>query len=99
MTQREWKTVPLQDGKRKGAAVRQECCWQAVPSVRYVPIQKKEPRQPPAQLTLICEWAQLPSGLELAREVEGKEEKEAREREVPLGWVSQWSKVTRGDKG
>lgn len=98
MTQREWRTVPLQDGKRKQAAVRQDC-WQAVPRVPYVPIQKKEPGQPPAQLTPICEWTRLPSGLELSREVEGKEEKEAREREVPLGWVSQWSKVTRGDKG
>lgn len=65
----------------------------------YVPIQKKEPGQPPAQVTLICEWARLHSCLELANEVEGKEEKEAREREVLLRWVSQWSKVTRGDKG
>ena len=46
-------------------------------------------------VTLTCDWAHLPSGLELGREVEVKEEKEAME-EALLGWVSQWS---RGNKG
>ena len=48
------------------------------PKCAYVPTRRKEARQPPTQLTLICEWARLPSGL--GREVQGKGEKETRER-------------------
>lgn len=81
----------MQDRKRSWPAVRREC-WQAFPSVPYVPTQRKEARQPPTPLTLICEWARLPSGLELGREVQRKEGKETREREDLLGWVSQWSR-------
>lgn len=98
MTQREWRTVPLQDRKRNWPAVRQEC-WQAVQSVPYVPTRRKEARQPPTQLTLICEWARLPSGLELEREVQGKEEKETRERGFFWGGFLNGAEATRGDKG